>query len=142
MARIVGGILVLVLGMAVVAAEGEVRDKQPATPEQRYEALLKEYNDAFQEYAKAYREAKTPEERLTLAFRLVLSRRPTQAEGRLLCANFDHQLNRFRENSHAAAKLLEIGDFSRHGGANVTELAAYTAVANLILNLDETITKE
>jgi len=62
MARIVGGILVLVLGMAVVAAEGKGRDKQPATPEQRYEALLKEYNDAFQEYAKAYREAKTPEE--------------------------------------------------------------------------------
>src|SRR5207302_9322447 len=57
-----GGILVLVLGMAVVAAEGEGQDKQPATPEQRYQALLKKYNDAFQEYAKAYREAKTPEE--------------------------------------------------------------------------------
>src|SRR5262249_54978382 len=28
----------------------------------QYQALLKQYNDAFQEYAKAYREAKTPEE--------------------------------------------------------------------------------
>ena len=36
--------------------------RQPATPEQQYQALLKEYNDAFQEYAKAYGEAKTPQD--------------------------------------------------------------------------------
>src|SRR2546423_12916373 len=63
MDRIVGAILVLMLGMAVVAAEDGGQDKQPATPEQQYEALLKEYNDAFQEYAKAFREAKTPQDR-------------------------------------------------------------------------------
>jgi hypothetical protein len=60
MGRIVGGILVLLLGIA--GAEDEGPDKQPATPDQQYKALLKKYNDAFQEYAKAYREAKTPEE--------------------------------------------------------------------------------
>src|SRR5436190_6597539 len=62
MHRIVAGILVLVLGMSVAAAEDEGQDKQPATPEQQYQTLLKEYNDAFQAYAKAYRQAKTPEE--------------------------------------------------------------------------------
>src|SRR5262245_23876645 len=62
MHRIVGGVLVLVLGMAAVAAEAEGQDWQPATPEQQYQVLLEEYNDAFQEYAKAYGEAKTPEE--------------------------------------------------------------------------------
>jgi hypothetical protein len=62
MHRIVGGVLVLVLGMAVVAAEAEGQDRQPATPEQQYQALLKQYNDALREYAKAYGEAKTPEE--------------------------------------------------------------------------------
>jgi hypothetical protein len=62
MHRIVGGVLVLVLGMAVVAAEAEGQDRQPATPEQQYQVLLKEYNDAFKDYAKAYGEAKTPEE--------------------------------------------------------------------------------
>src|SRR5262249_61399002 len=62
MDRIVAGILALVLGMAVVAAEDEGQDKQPGTPEQRYTGLLKKYNDAFQDYAKAYREAKTPAE--------------------------------------------------------------------------------
>ena len=62
MHRIVGGVLVLVLGMAGAEAEAEGQDRQPATPEQQYQALLKEYNDAFQAYAKAYAEAKTPEE--------------------------------------------------------------------------------
>src|SRR5262249_2602668 len=62
MHRIVGGVLVLVLGMAGAETEAEGQDRQPATPEQQYQALLKEYNDAFQAYAKAYAEAKTPEE--------------------------------------------------------------------------------
>ncbi len=63
MHRIVAGILVLVLGMSVGAAEDEGQDKQPATPEQQYEALLKQYNEAFQEYAKAFRAAETPQDR-------------------------------------------------------------------------------
>jgi hypothetical protein len=62
MHRIVGGVLDLVLGMALVPAGAEGQDRQPATPQQQYQALLKEYNDAFREYAKAYGEAKTPEE--------------------------------------------------------------------------------
>jgi hypothetical protein len=63
MDRIVVGSLGLVLGLSVVAAEKESPDKQPATPEQQYRALLKEYNSAFQEYARAYRAAETPQER-------------------------------------------------------------------------------
>jgi hypothetical protein len=59
---IVGGVLVLVLGLAVAAAVTGAQDEQPATPERQYQVLLKEYNDASQEYAKAYGEAKTPEE--------------------------------------------------------------------------------
>jgi hypothetical protein len=43
MHRIVAGILVRVLGMSVVAVEDEGQDKQPATPEQQYKALLQEY---------------------------------------------------------------------------------------------------
>jgi hypothetical protein len=50
-------------------------------------------------------------------------------------------MNRYRENPRAAAHLLDIGDFP-HSAANAAELAAYTATASLILNLDEAITKE
>ena len=62
MHQIIGAVLILVLSLTGVAAEDEGQDKQPATPEQQYQALLKQYNDAFQEYPKSYREAKTPEE--------------------------------------------------------------------------------
>src|SRR6184192_3618141 len=63
MHRFVTGILVLVLGMSVVGAQDEGQDQQPATPEQQYQALLKEYNQAFQEYANAFRAAQTPQDR-------------------------------------------------------------------------------
>src|SRR5215467_14327487 len=63
MNRLIRGILVLVLGISVMAAEDKGQDRKPTAPEQQYKALLKEYNDAFQEYAKAFREAKTPQDR-------------------------------------------------------------------------------
>jgi hypothetical protein len=44
MPRIVGGILVLVLGLSVAAA-GQAQDR-PATPAEQYKALLKQYQDA------------------------------------------------------------------------------------------------
>jgi hypothetical protein len=62
MDRVVAGIVALVLGMVVVPEGEDGQDRKPATPEQQYQALLKKYNDAFHEYAKAYREAKTAEE--------------------------------------------------------------------------------
>ena len=62
MHRIVGTMLTLVVGVTIVAAEGEGQDKQPASPEPQYQALLKQHDDAFEEYARAYRQAKTPEE--------------------------------------------------------------------------------
>jgi hypothetical protein len=63
MDRIVGKRLVLVLGLSVVAAEDARQGTQPAAPEQQYQALLKEYNNAFEVYATAFREAKLPEDR-------------------------------------------------------------------------------
>jgi hypothetical protein len=39
-------------------------------------------------------------------------------------------------------KLVSIGDAPRDAKLNVSELAAYTTVASVILNMDETITKE
>ena len=59
MRPILAGILTILIGTAVVQAENEGKDKQPGTPEQQYKALLKKYDDALKEYAKAYREAKT-----------------------------------------------------------------------------------
>lgn len=58
MDRMVGGILVLVLGLSLAAGQGA--EDEPATPAEQYKALLKEYQAASQA---VYSRAKTDEER-------------------------------------------------------------------------------
>jgi hypothetical protein len=84
----------------------------------------------------------TPEERLTLVYRLVLGRTPTSAELQILSAGLAKHLEHFRRQPDGAAKLLAVGESARDEKLDATDLAAYTTVANLILNLDETITKQ
>jgi hypothetical protein len=85
---------------------------------------------------------KTPEDRITRAFRLVTARRPRPVELQILQAGLEDHLARYRRDPKAALKLVSTGESRRDEKLDVAELAAYTAVASLILNLDETITKE
>jgi hypothetical protein len=80
--------------------------------------------------------------RLTLAFRLVAARTPRPAELRILRAGLEEHLARYRADRPAALKLVSAGESPSDGRLDVAELAAYTAVASMILNLDEAITKE
>ena len=82
-----------------------------------------------------------PEERLDLGFRIVTSRRPTAAEAKILKASLDKQMARFQQNKPAAEQLIKYGESPAKAGLDAVELAAYTMVANLLLNLDETLTK-
>ncbi len=84
----------------------------------------------------------TPEARLTLAFRLATARPPRPAELRVLVGNFEGHLAQYRADRDAALKLLGAGEAPRDERLDPGELAAYTATANLILNLDEVVTKE
>ncbi len=84
----------------------------------------------------------TPEQRLTRMFRLLTARNPRPAELAILRANLDQQLARYRRDRQAAVQLIRTGEAAREEKLDAAELAAYTAVANLLLNLDETITKE
>jgi hypothetical protein len=84
----------------------------------------------------------TPEQRLTLAFRLLTARPPRPTELKLLLADLEEHRVHYRRDPQAALKLLAVGEAQRDEKLDAAELAAYTAVANLILNLDETITKE
>jgi hypothetical protein len=84
----------------------------------------------------------TPAARLTLAFRLATGRPPRPAELDILLAGFDEHLARYRRDQQAARHLVSVGERRRNGMLDVSALAAYTAVAGLILNLDETVTKE
>jgi hypothetical protein len=48
----------------------------------------------------------------------------------------------YRQDRDAATKLVAVGESPTSSKADPSELAAWTTVANAILNLDETITKE
>jgi hypothetical protein len=84
----------------------------------------------------------TPEERLTLAFRLATARRPRPAELRVLCAGLERHRAHYRKDRRAAQALVNAGEARRNEKIDVAELAAYTAMAGVILNLDEVITRE
>jgi mono/diheme cytochrome c family protein len=79
--------------------------------------------------------------KVTYGFRLCVSRRPTPEESRRLEELYQQELARFKEDPEAAKDLVtgELGAPPKN--ANVEKLAAWTVVANVMLNLDETITK-
>ena len=85
----------------------------------------------------------SPESRLSYAFRLATARRPNQQELDVVQRVFQAQLAVYQSDVEGAKKLLDVGekksDLSKY---DASELAAYTMATSLILNLDETITKE
>lgn len=83
----------------------------------------------------------TTEERITFAFRLTTARKPTPRELLVLRRVFEQQHARFATDPIAATKLLSVGEFPRNEQLAVHELAAWAAVASVILNLDEAVTK-
>src|SRR4029453_5307853 len=83
-----------------------------------------------------------PTDRVLLAFRLTTSRSPQSRELAILQAGLQQHLAHFREDKAAALKVVSRGEYPRNAKLDVAELAAYTAVCNTLLNLDEVITKE
>jgi hypothetical protein len=79
-----------------------------------------------------------PAQRLTLGFRLCTGRAPAAGDLAPLTALYERQAKRYGDD-HKAATAFAGGDA---GSADVAKLAALTTVANVLLNLDETITKE
>jgi hypothetical protein len=85
---------------------------------------------------------KSPEERIAFAFRLATARMPNDQERTILLGSYQYNLDRFQTDSGAALKLIDQGERRRDPSLSVSDLAAYTTVASLILNLDETVTRQ
>ena len=83
-----------------------------------------------------------PPARIAFAFRLATGRLPDQVESSILLDTFGQGLDTFSRNPEAALKYVSHGESPRDEHLNVRELAAYTSVASLILNLHQTIVKE
>lgn len=83
----------------------------------------------------------TTDQRITFLYRTLLSRRPDADELRLVDANLAQQRKLYRADPSAARKLVAAGESKPRGVAPADETAAWTMVANLLLNLDETLNR-
>jgi hypothetical protein len=79
--------------------------------------------------------------RIDFAFRLATARHPEPDEVQILLEIFQEQLAVYRQNERAAEMLLRVGESQRDSSLGTAEHAAWTTVASVILNLDETVTK-
>jgi hypothetical protein len=79
--------------------------------------------------------------RVEQAYQLALCRVPLPEETGVLLKVQQQALKRFVADRAAADKLLAIGHSKRKAGLDSAELASWTAVASMILNLDEAISK-
>ena len=79
--------------------------------------------------------------RTTFAFRLATGRTPSAAESQVLTRTFAKLRADFTARPEDAAKLIKVGASIPDPALSAAELAAAGGVANLILTLDETITK-
>jgi mono/diheme cytochrome c family protein len=84
----------------------------------------------------------SPEARLRSAFRLATARDPQPKEVAVLMATLQEELADYNRDKPDSTKLLAVGESKYKPKLEAGELAAWTTVASMILNLDETITKE
>jgi Protein of unknown function (DUF1553)/Protein of unknown function (DUF1549)/Concanavalin A-like lectin/glucanases superfamily len=111
------------------------------------QSLVLMNDPAFVEAARGLAQRVTHEEpadlvlRLVRAFRHTLGRAPANDELTVLRKTYDHQLAAFKAEPKAAENLLKVGEAKPLESSPQAELAAMTAVANVLLNLNETITK-
>lgn len=84
----------------------------------------------------------TPAERVAWGFTRATGRAPAPNEIKVLVAGLERRLPRFSQQVDAAARLATVGASKADPTVPANELAAYTLTANVLLNLDEVITRE
>ncbi|MEZ6128255.1 MAG: DUF1553 domain-containing protein [Planctomycetaceae bacterium] len=111
------------------------------------QALVTMNDPQFVEAARVLAEAAlhdggtSSEQQITFAYRRATGVQPTTGIHAVLLEAYHEELERFRTDTEAAQKFLAIGEAKRDESLDVATHAAMTAVASLILNLDETLTR-
>ncbi len=85
---------------------------------------------------------KNKKDRAIYAFELATSRKPTKFELNVILEVLEHAQKRYLNDPKAAKKLISIGESQGTVKLDAAEHATWTVVANMILNLDETLTRE
>ncbi|MGH7957880.1 MAG: PSD1 and planctomycete cytochrome C domain-containing protein [Opitutaceae bacterium] len=80
-------------------------------------------------------------DRLTHAFRCATARPATRQEATLLAETLEKHRTHFAKNAEEASRVITNGESKPSTTLPPVEFAAWTMLANLLLNLDETITR-
>ncbi|MCB1277538.1 PSD1 and planctomycete cytochrome C domain-containing protein [Prosthecobacter sp.] len=79
--------------------------------------------------------------RITALFRTSTGRFPTAQEAEIIRQDFEKHLASYTAKPEEAKKAISYGESKPDEKLNPAELAAWTMVANLVMNLDEVVTK-
>lgn len=90
---------------------------------------------------KALKQADTDKSRIDYIAKSLVARPMTSQEHETILTSLAEIRARIALNPDEAAKLTQVGESKPDASVNQSDLAAWTLVANLILNMDETITK-
>ena len=80
--------------------------------------------------------------RIDLGFQLILARKPKVAERDVVRKSLQWHLDYFATDEGKAKAFVHPGDTASKSSVAPKELAAYAAVASMLFNLDEAVTKE
>ena len=110
------------------------------------QALVTLNDPQFVEAARAFAqrlllERSDSEERIDFAYQMATARPASARETAILRRVLDRQRLRFAETPDDAKQFLSIGEFKHNESIDPTELAAWTVIAQMILNLDEALTR-
>ncbi|MDE0314373.1 MAG: PSD1 and planctomycete cytochrome C domain-containing protein [Candidatus Poribacteria bacterium] len=83
----------------------------------------------------------TPEDRINWAYHRALSRLPQPKELEIMTGLLEKHKIEYTDNPDAAKTLVEMGESPATQGIEPIELAAWTSIARVVLNLHETITR-
>ena len=121
-----------------------VRRERTNTPMQ---ALMLMNDPQYFEAARAFAErilnegGTTSQARIAYAFEIATARLPKSDEAALLLATLEAQTEELAANPEAATELVQVGESASDETLDAVEVAAWTLIANLILNLDEVVNK-
>lgn len=110
------------------------------------QALVLLNDPSYVESAQAFaerivRNQKDSASRLEFAFAQALNRKPTERESEILLGILENHKTEFTKDQDAAKKSIQAGIRKASADLDAAEMAAWTSVSRIILNLHETITR-
>ncbi|HEV1285901.1 MAG TPA: DUF1553 domain-containing protein [Bryobacteraceae bacterium] len=84
----------------------------------------------------------TRESRIEYGYKLLLARAPSAKQKQILLTTEARLAADFRNDPSAASQFLQQGESPMDRAADPTELASWTGIASLLLNMDEAITRQ